>query len=105
MGCGQRSDDLSTHQLLEQAAMGHQLAEGSLLHDPAGIQDIDAIGVPNGRKAMRDHNSRRIHSREALRHYILRSVVERALRQVEQEDLRSLHNRARDQEPLPLAPG
>ena len=85
-------------------ALCKQLLMRPLLHDMPRVDDIDAVGVEYGGKAVCDDKARppdhetverRLHDLLALR-------VERRRRLIEDEDARVFENRARDRDALAL---
>ncbi len=90
------------------AALRHQLVVRAELDDAAVLEDADAIGVTDGREAMRDEDRRAAARRgkDAIENLRFAAHVELRGRLVEQHDARAELNgaqRARERHALPLA--
>ena len=90
------------------AALRHQLVVRAELDDPAVLEDADAIGLADGREAVRDQDGRAVPrgGQDALEDLRLAAHVELRRRLVEQHDAGAqLHGaeRARQRDALPLA--
>ena len=85
--------------------LSHELVVCSALDDLAGVKDENAIGIANGREAMRDCDRRSAGGRRVKRrlHLPLALRVERAGRLVQQKNFRPPHEAARDHKTLCLA--
>ncbi len=97
--------ELGSVQLGVQAAGGQQGVVGAPLHDPAGVDDEDLIGVADRREAMRDHERGATGERGAQRvlHRELGFGVEVGGGLVEDDDVGGLEEEAGDGEALLLA--
>src|ERR1700676_83920 len=101
---------LALHQLTcrefrKQSLLSHQLRKASGLNDPAVREHKDPVCRLHGAQAMRNHNSGDVEAGYGFAHDRLRSIVERASGLVHQQNPRTMHQSARNQEPLPLAAG
>ena len=87
------------------AAAAQQLGMAAGLGDAAAIDDVDEVGIDDGREAVGDdHGGAAAHQRlERRLHLALGFGVERRGRLVEQQDRRVLQHGAGDGEPLALA--
>jgi hypothetical protein len=88
-----------------QAAARDQLVVGPDLGRPAALEHDDAVGRPDRREAVRDHQRRPVQgqARQRLLDQTLGLGVDRRGRLVQDQDRRVLQERPRDREPLLLA--
>ena len=80
---------------------------GAALHDAAGVEHDDLVGVAHRGQPVRDDQHRAVPHQplDGLLHQPLRLGVERAGGLVENQDRRIAEQRAGDGDPLPLPAG
>ncbi|MFO0671754.1 MAG: hypothetical protein U0235_19335 [Polyangiaceae bacterium] len=96
---------LRVHQPRVDAVLLEELFVRALLDELSFVHHEDAIGVDDGREAVRHDDARAREGLQLLLHLELGVGVERARRLVEEQDGRVIDERAREREPLPLTAG
>ena len=98
-----RIQPLPPDQLREESVLGDQLVICALFLNPSPVQHENAAAVPDSREPMRDHDPCTLELVQRFGYLLLRAVIQRGGRLIQDQDLRPAGHCAGDHESLLLS--